>query len=486
MANDIRYICMSDLHLGEEDSLLTCLKVDPKDKNNWVPDPSQPSPTMIRLVECLKYLIDKANGGRKKPILILNGDVLELALSTTDVAAMVFERFIELVMPEGEELFEGVIYIPGNHDHHLWESARETQYVEHIEGVKPGDKLSIPYHATAMFARQLSDRPTSYFLTRLMKRHEHLGDQGFTVRVAYPNLAIVNKNENRCVIVHHGHFIDSLYYLMSFVKTHIFPDREMPTTTWDIEAENFAWIDFFWSALGRSGEIGQDIELIYEKMQDKRELKKVVSGIVDQLDDRYGLPGPDIVAGPIIKKVLHSIVDQAMKTERGDKKKPLSVKGKKGLEAYVQGPLMAQIKEERGKHKKDIPRRYTLVFGHTHKPFEKDMPFEGYKGSVNVYNTGGWVVDTVKPEPRHGASIVLIDEALNATSLRMYNQKKDAKQYKVSVEESGHYWAGANRFHMKIHSLIDAKADPWRAFSKEVADVRARRAAFLRRRIRSS
>ena len=80
---DIRYVCFSDMHLGEEDSLLTNLKTDSTEI-----DPSQPSPIMIQLVECLRYLISQ-NESDKKPTLILNGDILELALTTTNVSAMV-------------------------------------------------------------------------------------------------------------------------------------------------------------------------------------------------------------------------------------------------------------------------------------------------------------------------------------------------------------------------------------------------------------
>ena len=110
---DIRYVCGWDMPLGEEDSLLTNLKTASTDT-----DPTQPSPVMEQLVKCLRNLISKnKNGG--KPTLVLNGDILELALTTTNQAAMVFERFMELIMPPNKELFEGIIYIPGNHDHHI-------------------------------------------------------------------------------------------------------------------------------------------------------------------------------------------------------------------------------------------------------------------------------------------------------------------------------------------------------------------------------
>jgi hypothetical protein len=55
-----------------------------------------------------------------------------------------------------------------------------------------------------------------------------------------------------------------MYLLMSRLRTMIFPDREPLRHVWDIEGEDFAWIDFFWSTMGRSGEVGKDVERLYE------------------------------------------------------------------------------------------------------------------------------------------------------------------------------------------------------------------------------
>ena len=90
--NDIRYVCLSDMHLGEEDSLLTEM-----DGNNV--DPLRASQVMFYLVECLRELIS-INQGSRKPTLILNGYILELALSEYNTSSIIFERFMELVMPK--------------------------------------------------------------------------------------------------------------------------------------------------------------------------------------------------------------------------------------------------------------------------------------------------------------------------------------------------------------------------------------------------
>ena len=51
---DIRYVCISDTHFGAETSLLTNLQIASSDT-----DPVRPSPVLEKLVECLRYLIDK-------------------------------------------------------------------------------------------------------------------------------------------------------------------------------------------------------------------------------------------------------------------------------------------------------------------------------------------------------------------------------------------------------------------------------------------
>jgi hypothetical protein len=59
----------------------------------------------------------------------------------------------------------------------------------------------------------------------------------------------------------------------------VFPDRTVPSAPWDFEAENFAWIDFLWSALGRSGDVGKDVELVYNKLQSRKQLQGLISNL---------------------------------------------------------------------------------------------------------------------------------------------------------------------------------------------------------------
>ena len=459
---DIRYVCLSDTHLGEESSLLTNLKTASFD-----PDPLQPSPVLKQLVKCLRYII-KQNKNKKKPTLILNGDILELALTTYNQAAMGFERFIELIMPKGNELFEKIIYVPGNHDHHLWESARETQYVDYMAGIKPKEELSIPWHTTNIFMDSSPKQVPLYFLTRLVRRYPHL--KSLVIFASYPNYGLRTRSGKKCVIFHHGHLIESIYRLMSILKTMVFPDRKEPDNIWDLEAENFAWIDFFWSTMGRSGEAGQDIEMVYENIRDEKQMKKMLYNLSESLAKRYDLPGwGDKMEAAILKKVFNLLVDWTFKSERIISERRLSEDAEKGLWWYMNVPLRNQLINECKERKWEVPSVVSFVFGHTHKPFEEDLNFKKYPGWVDVYNTGGWVVDNVNPQAIYGGSVLLLDEELNAASVRMYAEEVESEKYIVKVMEAIHAGENHTPFSQRIEGLVNPEADPWKTFSTTAA-----------------
>jgi hypothetical protein len=475
---DVRYVCISDMHLGEEDSLLTRLK-----PNSGQVDPLAPSKVMEQLVECLKYLISKNDKAqKKKPTLILNGDILEMALATTNQAAMVFERFIELIMPTDpqERLFDAVFYIPGNHDHHIWELARETQYVDYIPQIDWGDELPEPWHTTNMFVENDRTLVRSQLLTGLIQRCPHL-KKAF-IRTAYPNFGLISRNGKKCVIFHHGHYIEPLYQLVSMSMDLIFPGRQMPRHIWDIEAENFAWIDFFWSTLGQSGGAGEKVELIYEKSQDTEELTELIYSLARELAKRYEVP---LIRSKICAKFLKYLIRRGVKKCKGMEKmrtdSPLSKEADEGLSVYMNRPVRGQIQIER---QANMPCDVTFVFGHTHKPFERAKDFDAYPKWVNVYNSGGWVVESQKPESVRGGAVVLVDENLDAVSLRMYNEADTSADYAVRVEEAKHVGERNSAFCERIRKLVKASKQPWKSFSVAVAESIDVRRKYLKARIR--
>jgi len=227
---EVRYVCFSDLHLGEEDSLLTNLATA-----STVVDPSEPSPVLEKLIGLFRDIVDSIGPKDRRPTLILNGDALELALTPIRQAAMVFEKCVSLVLPKGKRLFDRIIVIPGNHDHHLWEIARETQYVNYIRSgnFPPGSELPHKWSVTNLF---VENQPlSSYFLENVIRRYAHLKEE--VIQIAYPNFGLVNQAKGRVVVFHHGHFVESLHHLMSKLKTLLIEGSQRTTRIWDIERE---------------------------------------------------------------------------------------------------------------------------------------------------------------------------------------------------------------------------------------------------------
>jgi hypothetical protein len=267
---------------------------------------------------------------------------------------------------------------------------------------------------------------------------------------------------------------------MTTLRNLIFPKRQQPTHVWDIEAENFAWVDFFWSTMGRSGNVGEAVELIYDKMQDRKQFEQLLYNLADSLVKQYGSSG---LVGKVevrcLEWILGAIVNKAQGIEKTKTNRLLSEDAEKGLRAYMNGPLADQIVIERGK----IPQDVTFIFGHTHKPFQEVMNVNGYPRWVRVYNSGGWVVERVDPDPLHGGGVILLDEELNAVSLRMYNEDANPTNYSVRVEEASHPGEMVSPLCARIASLVSSSNAPWRTFSDAVAGAVHVRAQNLRAKI---
>lgn len=473
----IRYVCLSDLHLGASNSILTNLTRD-----FTKVDPIQPSRVLKALAVCLEKLLAE-DSDPTKPVLILNGDAVELALATDDLAGAAFQRLIELIVfPNGHSLFDPeIVFIPGNHDHHLWETARETQYVNFLKR-GPGRPLEAPWHTTSMFSSEYPVPAT--LLEALIRRCRPQGD--VRVRTVYPNYGLLSGDGHKCVVFSHGHFTESIYTLMSALRCMVFPRDTMPKASWDCEAENFAWIDFFWSAMGRSGDVGKHVEIIYDQIQNPIARQDLVGRLSASIVERWGQPfWPRWLQTIVVKLVLKDLVAKAAPRERHRPDGVLSEDGRKGLAWYLTTPLMGQIREECETTRRIIPEKYVFVYGHTHKPFQESMSYREFLSPVDVYNSGGWVMDAVRPEPAKGGAIVLIDEDLNVVSVRMYNEETGGRSFQVSVETLDQPVEGQSLFLDHIRSLVNPSESPWVDFPGEVRASRDGYVANLKRKIRS-
>lgn len=478
----IKAICVSDLHLGSETSVLTAVNSE-----SLGPDMNTVSPVLESFVECLKAIL-RSHDGPGKPQLVLAGDILELALSTDNVAATVFTQFIKLLYDGGGlPIDPTIIYTPGNHDHHLWETARESQYVSYLG--EPTTKLplvNVPWHATHLFpwpgTPGLTNRDVDSCLLTTLLRLVNPGTDAHVLAM-YPNLGVLSADrKSRCAIVHHGHFTESIYYLMTELGEFLFPSRNPHDEIWDVEAENYAWIDFLWGTLGRSGNVGVKMGMVYNMLKSEKGTRRLARNLAESVLLRFRRP-PLLrpIEGPFTRGVLNLLMKRVEGMERGVANELLSNDSRKRLNRYINQYVHGQL----GRECKELPGQLTFVFGHTHKPFEEVCLIEDIPAPVHVYNTGGWAVDTIRPAPTQGAAIVVIDEEGYAASIRMYNQSKHLSAYRVSVARAGND-KEPNPLYNQLLDLIKPGEPPWVDFSAKVAEAVVQRHRNLKKVIQET
>jgi hypothetical protein len=437
----------------------------------FAPDPAVASPLLVGLLEGIRQLTAEQ---ATRPTLILAGDVLDLALSPDEIAAGVFCGFARLAFGGERPVFDPVVYyLPGNHDHHLWETARESQYIGYARDVPPEEQLIAPWHTTKLELADEAPSASSAWLATLIRREPAC--RAVEVRVWYPNLALRTADKRRCVIVSHGHFTESIYTMMSRLKGMLYPDQDAPEIT-DVEVleqENFAWIDFFWSTLGRSGQVGSDMGMIYADLTSPADLNVLVSNLTaSMLAKGKGPKWLHPLEHWALNEVFSREVRRIARSERGTPDVALTAEGQAGLLAYLAGPVRTQLQREFG----GVPDEVTFVYGHTHKPFVQTLPMSGlFPSPVVVFNTGGWVVDSATPAPVQAGVAVLINDDLDVAALEFYRQSATHAPTPVRVlvaaDEPASSWSN------ELTARVDAAAEPWASLAvaaSRLADQRHR------------
>jgi UDP-2,3-diacylglucosamine pyrophosphatase LpxH len=441
----IRWVCISDLHLGALNSLLTNVTAGGERV-----DDSAASPVLTALCECLRSL---RQPGQDPPELVVLGDLFELALTAPEDAASTFSQFITALRPGTRDaaIAPALRFVPGNHDHHLWSRASDDRYLRLLQL----DAASIPEprsrHATHLLPSNDRVPVRDRFIEILAARGNPA--TAITVEQSYPNLGLTTDSGERAVILSHGHFIEPLYRTMSLLDTVFGSPRSGAVEAWQLEADNGGWIDFFWSSMGDSGDIMRITRSLYESLQSHEAMHAEIAAI----ERAIKFAGRSRARADIEAHTVAGFLRAGIGTALRERHRPgiiLSPHAEEGLISYLNGAVAIQAKAELG-----TPTDVTFIFGHTHKPFVESRSTSAFSSPVAVVNTGGWVVDTPQLNPIKGASLILIDEQLNVASVRCYTEGPDASSFQVHVEPSSS--TGSNDLVDELRATIDPSRDPW-------------------------
>jgi hypothetical protein len=302
-----------------------------------------------------------------------------------------------------------------------------------------------------------------------------------------------SSDNERAVVFHHGHFIEDTYKLLSLIVAG-FHGRECgPLTAEQLERENGNWIDFGWSTIGENGPIGEDVASVYQFLltgsEEGRLQDRFARTLSENLMNALPLPKTNQVRDAvsiIAKGIIDGTVGKFSQTERLSYTSYLGPNSIKGLRDYLIGAVGRQMLDWFGK---DQPAQTAFIFGHTHKPFEDQIVVEGmvegaegqepvsmFNAPVEVYNTGGWILDTSLLSTKEGASIIFVDDEMNVAALRAFNSTADGVPDRPYV----HSLDPGNPMELALIDAVAANAGLWAQFSDIVMEeMKLRQEAIL-------
>lgn len=461
----IRFLGVSDLHSGAAASLATGLREDGR-----TTAPATTSPVALAFGAAVRALLTRHNqqyfgqdkAAESAPTVILLGDVLDLAFSSRADAAETYLSWLRGFTGGQTDFFApDMIMLPGNHDHSLWTGARLAAEAEAL--ASGGD-------AALMLATPAAtgDGLPGPMMTALNRR----AGFGGTVTMRYPNFALVDKDRDRAVMLHHGHFIDATYRAMTSLNDMLTGCPRPDITAAQMADENANWIDFGWSSFGQASDLSRDVVTLYSGLAVGSEAhhlrQRMARGIAGKLAPHLPMGGQDrmkTVLRYAVMGALDATLGAYADEDRIGVNSALSPAGIAGLRAYIDGPATGQLTQELGK----LPQDLTFVFGHTHKPFT-DTLIPGTSGPVvHVGNTGGWYLDSPRLNGREGVALLLIDDDLNVVLLHCFATPVNGVPLKPEVRLVSRHNQGGEAFAAEIAGFMAADPDLWNGLSATAA-----------------
>ncbi len=389
------------------------------------------------------------------PKLVLNGDILGLSFSDYVHSFEIFEAFIEACTIKNI-LCDTIIYIPGNHDHHIWNLAKEGHFLKGLENTNL-NKIEALHSVTPP---TFTDGFSSNFLDAFAKR---IGNDSLTFKIFYPNFMVPPPEQGGpYLLFHHGHFSEKTYYFVSKFLQTIYPELPTPENLEELESQNGPFIDFAFSELGRSGKAGHFFEKLMSTLSNKElfeiRVDEMAENIAKNVDFPY-LPS-DWLEKQLAKTLLQNIGEK-VRGERYKGSVTCSDETIQGLLHYL-NTYCSETLSENGWSGEDV----TLIWGHTHKPFQKQTTTDHFP-KLTLYNSGGWVLPRAVT-PVIGASILFVSDSNETQSLRIYNDAETGgKMHFEIIQEDGFE---ITEFSKKINEGI---RDETGALRKEWKDLKS-------------
>lgn len=330
--------------------------------------------------------------------LVLGGDIIDFSINSFEESCMIARPFFQAI--KKDKLAKEIIYIPGNHDKHVWDAVEwETNIIRRLREhedprgfrrTQPGliDYTSnTPLNLTGVSRVANTQHYGTLFLEGLFEKGKTM-----PINVVYPNLYI--KTEEDVYLITHGHMLELAWVLLSEILSGE-PELAGKLGIRELEEFNIPLTSMICTGVGQGGAVSKLFYTIQKeaKMGKTGRMKKLLDNIIPKLDQLIELPWyaellDDALLTGIRKGALYIAGD--VSDSRYDEKflENKSVKSR-FLRFHVASCSQAE------ELKIDPPNK--VIFGHTHEPIGCDNPMSVDDvakikgGKAYLYNTGGWL-----------------------------------------------------------------------------------------------
>ena len=337
-----RIVVLSDIHLGDSRSTL-------------------------QKPEVVDALIKELNGGKKIDELILLGDILDLAFSTFHDVIDRARTFFDQISTLNAGKF---IYIPGNHDYHIW-----LLHIEKRDIIEPVQNEGLPKLPDYM-GQFINGEP---FFSEVLP--EDLEEK---LEIRYPNYECEISGTR--YFFHHGHQIYGPGVLLMGPREAINEGKGLN----DLLIANSPILELIYYHLERDREMMQKLEVAWRKYGSPGALLVVLNEMLDARVPKF------------VKLLIHVIRTTWLRLTL------LTIKKDRGTEIDdIQTEILDYL-ELCGRQLKN-PLRF--IFGHSHVPGTKEID-----ENLTAFNSGSWL----KEDARHNTYLSIED---NVVTLRRLGEK---------------------------------------------------------------
>ena len=333
--------------------------------------------------------------------LILNGDILDFSINSFTNSFKIAKPFFEQLSKD--RICKNIIYIPGNHDHAIWEAAEwDNHILSNLNNYENPDQYKhtqcgiLDLNETLILP-EVNKEYGNFFIKGLFDSKE----SEIPIAIVYPNLYIKTETEN--IIVTHGHFFELNWCLMSYLFANS-QELNIPklSSLKDIEEFNSPIISLICTGVGEGGAI---TDLIYKIQQELKQnnfnlLNKVFNKIFNTL---FYLPWYLKPFNIIIKNILKIFIN-TFATTLVTNRNNIDFLSDSIVFQLMKNFLLLSRSDYTIYHQLQNFNPTSLIFGHTHVPtinnnfdIKKEL-----QDKMKIYNTGGWLKET-------NATIILID-----------------------------------------------------------------------------